>query len=140
MINYNCGIKSKGTITIIQGDTFQRTFVIRMTGGDKLLFKEPGDGGVIQELWFSCAKLPEPYNHIQIDPKVDPKDPTKIMKGYFKLTIPSDATAKFLKCSTTYDITLNFGKKGNRDEEPDIIKTIRYEYPLEVLPKINEIK
>lgn len=131
MVNYNCGIKSKGTITIIQGDTFQRTFVIRMTGGDKLLPKEQGNGGVIEELYFTCAKLG--IDHYKIPVKLDSNN--KEMRGYYKLTFDSDYTNTFPKCNTTYDITLNFGRVGSSD----VIKTIRYEYPLEVLPKINRV-
>lgn len=131
MINYNCGIKSKGSIRIIKGDTFQRTFTVRMKGGDKLLPKEIGNGGVIEELYFTCAKLG--IDHYRIPVKLDPNG--KVMKGYYKLTFTSQETSEFPVCNTTYDITLNFGVVGSNN----VIKTIRYEYPLEILPKTNRV-
>lgn len=120
-INYNYGTLPKGTYRIIQGDTFQRTLCIRNIGGDKL--------ECIKNIYFSCDRLnismPLP---IKLDPNTG-----KEMKGYYTLLLTSEDTKNFTPCSTTYDITIDFGVAGS----DVVVKTLRYQYPLEVLLKNN---
>lgn len=122
---YNYGISPSGTYKIIQGDTFQKTLVIRLTGGDRL------DGTVVKAVYFTCDKLN--IHDKLIEPKLDPEG--KQENGKYKLIFSSKDTEKFPKGSTTYDITILFGK----GQDNDIVKTVRYQYPLEVLPKINNV-
>ena len=123
--NYNYGVSPKGTFRIIQGDTFQKTLVVRLTGGDKL------DGTVISKIYFTCDKLG--IHNKEVEPKKDLEG--NEIKGNYKLTFTDTDTKKFPKCNTTYDITILFGKGGSAD----VVKTVRYQYPLEVLPKTNYI-
>lgn len=121
--NFNYGTNApKNAFRIIQGDTFQRTMTIRLTGGDKL------DGSVITRVMFSCDKLD--IHDREIPPKTDLAG--KVMPGLYRLSFTSDETASFEKGSFTYDITIEFGKVGSA-----VIKTVRYQYPLEILPKNN---
>ena len=122
-INYNYGTVPKGTYKIIQGDTFQRTLCIRQRGGDKL--------ECIKNVYFSCDYL----NISMVLPiKVNPNTGKEEI-GYYTLLLPADVTAKFPKCSTSYDITIDFGVVGS----DTVIKTLRYQYPLEVLQKNNVV-
>lgn len=121
--NYNYGTLPKGTYTIIQGDTFQRTLCIRNIGGDKL--------ECIKNVYFSCDML----NISKVLPVKEDPNTGKQMKGYYTLLLTSEDTGKFQKCSTTYDITIDFGVVGS----DVVVKTVRYQYPLEVLPKINVV-
>ena len=67
--SYNYEYLPKGTFRIIQGDTFQRTIVVRLTGGDKL--------ECIKHIYFSCDRLNISKDlPIKIDPKTG-----KEMKG-----------------------------------------------------------
>ena len=120
--NYNYGTLPKGTFRIIQGDTFQRTLSVRLRGGDKL--------ECIKNIYFTCDRL---NISMSLPIKVDSKGIE--MKGYYTLLLPATETAKFDQCSTTYDITIDFGVVG----QDVVVKTLRYQYPLEVLPKTNEV-
>lgn len=135
MVNYNCGMPPKNTIKIIQGDTFQRTFTIRLTGGDKL------PDAVIGGIYFTCAKLGiiGDDKRKELIPKVDPKNPTRVMPGFYMLSFTSDETSGFTKCSATYDITIEFKKIDPSSGTPKVVKTLRYQYPIEVLPKTNYV-
>ena len=123
--NYNYGISPKGMFRIIQGDTFQKTLVVRLTGGDKL------DGTVITKMYFTCDKLG--IHNKEIEPKLDLEG--KQIKGIYKLIFTDVETKSFPKCNTTYDITILFGEGSTTN----IVKTVRYQFPLEVLPKTNYI-
>lgn len=123
--NYNYGISPKGSYKIIKGDSFQKTLIIRLTGGDRL------DGTVISKIYFTCDRL-EIYNK-EIVPKVDLEG--NQVKGAYKLIFAATDTKKFPVCNTTYDITILFGQGSTSN----IVKTVRYQYPLEVLPKTNYV-
>lgn len=124
--NYNYGISPKGTYRIIIGDSFQKTIVIRTTGGDKL------DDTIISKVYFSCDRLN--IHDKEIVPKTDLEG--NPVKGNYKLIFTKDVTSHFTPCSTTYDITIVFGQGGTGD----IVKTVRYQYPLEVLEKKNWVQ
>lgn len=122
--NYNYGTSSpKGNYKIIQGDTFQRTITIRNIGGDKL--------ECIKNVYFTCGRLPQLNRELPV--KRDAHD--KEMKGYYVLLIPSSETEDLEVCNTTYDITINFGIVGS----DEVVKTVRYQYPLEILRKNNPV-
>lgn len=123
--NYNYGISPKGSYKIIQGDSFQKTLVIRLTGGDRL------DGTVISKIYFTCDRLG--IHNKEIVPKVDLEG--NQVKGAYKLIFADTDTKKFPVCNTTYDITILFGQGSTSN----IVKTVRYQYPLEVLPKTNYV-